>query len=173
MCACYTDAGVFCEKCAEITANEKFVSTQTEQLDEEANPELDALLSTQPTPQAAPSSSSGGGWRMSIILVVSVVIYAILYVNLNPNLFTMDAETRARLAARDRLEDCRLVFEEIGTHLENGDMPDPSLRCAESFIPNIITRDNDSIRISHPNPDTYGFSEIYVTNETHEPIFVE
>ena len=64
-------------------------------------------------------------------------------------------------------------FEEIGMLLEVNQMPDPALRCDQSYVPNIIFRDGATIRISHPNPSQYGFSQIYVSNASHEPVFVE
>jgi hypothetical protein len=52
-------------------------------------------------------------------------------------------------------------------------MPDPSLRCDGSNVPNIITRYGDTVRIAHPKPTFHGYSEIFVSNVSREPTLVE
>jgi hypothetical protein len=112
-------------------------------------------------------------WRWLFYALLLAVVYVRLLVYTNPNLFNVDEEALAQLRAADDLEACRLVFEEIGIQLEENQMPDANLRCDESYVPNFITREGSSIRVSHPNPDYHGLSEIYVTSRSHEPVFVE
>jgi len=112
-------------------------------------------------------------WRWLIFALLLGTVYVRLLIYTNPDLFSADDEALVQQLAADELEVCRLVFEEIGMQLEEDQLPDANLRCNESYVPNIITRAGNSIRISHPNPGYHGFSEIYVTNSSHEPTFVE
>lgn len=108
-----------------------------------------------------------------IIAVGMIATYAALYSFSHPGFLEGDADSRARRRAEIALTNCLYVFQEIGVVLEENQMPDPSLRCADSSTANIITRSGNSIRVSHPNPQFHGVSEIFVTNTSHEPVVVE
>lgn len=101
------------------------------------------------------------------MLFFSLSLYAF------PHIFDFDANATSARGAAQALEECRLVFEEIGYLLDRGELPDSSYSCAEANAPNIMSREGDLVRISHPNLEIYGLSEIYVTSESHEVIFVE
>ncbi len=111
--------------------------------------------------------------KLFIIAIGSIVVFAGLYVYSHPNFLEGDSEDRARRLAAITLVDCLWIFQEIGEILEENRMPDPALRCDESDTPNIITRAGDTIRISHPNPEFHGYSEIFVTNHSHDPTLIE
>ena len=102
-----------------------------------------------------------------------IAIYVALYAYSHPTFLNRDPEAEARRFAAAALEDCLYIFQEIGEILEENQMPDPSLRCDDSELANIITRDGDTIRISHPNPQIHGFNEIFVTNSNHDPTLVK
>lgn len=171
MCANFLDVGVYCEKCVSAVETENFVNAQSSKLNKS---EIDLVLSKHADEKANDRASTekrkdtavlwlgfGGG---SAMIFISLVIYAF------PTLFQFDAEAAAAFEASQALEECRLVFEEIGYLLEDGETPDPSLRCSDSNVPNIVETRGDTVRISHPNPRAYGLNAIYVSSETHEVV---
>ena len=173
LCANHTEAGILCESCVKIRENEHFVAAQAQR----ANPQT-GQLRTEAAKTLGPELSKAGQSRTNpvkllIIAVGSIVVYAGLYVYSHPNLLEGDSEARAGRLAAAALVDCLWIFQEIGELLEENLMPDPALRCDESETPNIITRDGDTIRISHPNPEFHGYSEIFVTNHSHDPTLIE
>lgn len=171
MCANFIDSSVYCEKCASAVETENFVAAQSNKLNKK---EIDLVLSKHAEEKEAERSGVkkrkdngilwlgvGGG---SAMIFVSLLLYAY------PRLLEFDAEAAAAFEAAQALEQCRLVFEEIGYQLEDGENPDPSLQCADSEVPNIVERRGDTIRVSHPNPRAYGLSAIYVSTESHEVV---
>ena len=62
---------------------------------------------------------------------------------------------------------------EIGEILQTGEMPDPLLGCEQADEPNLISREGDIIRISHPDPGIYGYREIFVNSSDPEPSLIE
>ena len=173
MCTQFLDAGEYCEKCAASIQSEAFVASQSKQLNK---PEFDAapVTTAQPQEEFRPPTRDRGKDRVFIGLAMggsALMIFFSMLLYSFPLLFE-DAETAATRQAVQALEDCRLVFEEIGYVLEDGELPDDTLRCAETNMPNIVSRSGDTIRVSHPNPEAYGLSDIYVTNDDHEVVFV-
>ncbi|MBL4572577.1 MAG: hypothetical protein JKY86_05825 [Gammaproteobacteria bacterium] len=170
-CANFLDTGAFCEKCVSAVETEKFVTAQSNKLNKT---EIDLVLSKHTQDKESERRGKekrkdgtvlwlgfGGG---SAMIFVSLLLYAF------PMLFQFDAEAAAAFEASQALEECRLVFEEIGYQLEDGEEPNPSLRCLDSNVPNIVERQGDRIRVSHPNPRQYGLSAIYVSTESHEVV---
>lgn len=171
MCANFLDSGAFCEKCVSAVETENFVTAQSNKLNKS---EIDLVLSKHAEGKDADHESSEkrkdglvlwlgfvGGCAM---IFISLVIYAF------PTLFLLDAEAAAAFEASQALEECRLVFEQIGYQLEDGEEPDPNLQCADTNVPNIVERRGNSVRVSHPNPRAYGLNAIYVSSETHEVV---
>lgn len=168
MCANFLDTGTFCEKCVSAVETEEFVSAQSKKLNKT---EIDLALSKYAEDKEAERAGVtkrkdgfvlwlgfGGG---SAMIFVSLLLYAF------PMLLQFDAEAAAAFEASQALEECRLVFEQIGYALEDGEEPNPSLQCADSNVPNIVERRGDTVRVSHPNPSKYGLNAIYVSSETH------
>ena len=173
LCANHTEAGILCESCVKIRENEHFVAAQAErsnlqtgQLLAEAANTLKPELSKTGKPRRNPV-------KLFIIAIGSIAVYAGLYAYSHPSFLEGDSEARTSRVAAAALVDCLWIFQEIGEILEENRMPDPALRCDESETPNIITRDGDTIRISHPNPEFHGYSEIFVTNHSHDPTLIE
>jgi len=171
MCANFLAAGAFCEKCVSAVETEDFVTAQSNKLNKT---EIELVLSKHAEDKEADRAGVekrkdgvvlwlgfGGGSAMAFI---SLVIYAF------PMLFQFDAQAAAAFQASQALEECRLVFEEIGYLLEDGVEIDSSLQCADSNVPNIVEQQGGRVRVSHPNPSAYGLSAIYVSNETHEVV---
>ncbi len=174
MCANFLDTGVYCEKCVSAVETEDFVFAQSKKLNKT---EIDLVISKHAdelgTEQSNGKKSKDTGvlWLgfggSSAMIFVSLLIYAY------PTLFLFDAEAAAAFEASQVLEECRLVFEEIGYSLEYGEEPDPSLRCADTNTPNIVERQGNFVRVSHPNPAIYGLSALYVSSESHQVVFEE
>lgn len=171
MCANFLDSGAFCEKCVSAVETENFVTAQSNKLN---RAEIDLVLSKHAADREKERAGVekrkdgvvlwlgfGGG---SAMIFVSLLIYAF------PMLFKFDAEAAAAFEASQALEECRLVFEQIGYQLEDGETPNPSLRCAGSLVPNIVERLGGTVRVSHPNPRQYGLSAIYVSTDNHEVV---
>jgi hypothetical protein len=173
-CANFTEAGVFCDACEGMQESEELVAARARQL----NPQVDEMLAESTDsedPNLTPSGKSRNKGESVFLYgagVLTLVLYAGMFLYSHPA-FLDSSEEQARKLAAQALEDCVYLFQEIGEILEEGDMPDPSLRCDESNVPNIITRDGDTVRIAHPNPVVHGYSEIFVTSVSHEPTLVE
>ena len=173
VCTQFLDSGEYCDKCAEAIQAESFVTSQSQKFNKRdhgsANHEFSKQPFEPPTREKERDKSIiilgiGGSVAM---LFFSLLLYAF------PRVFDFDADAAAAIATAQALEDCRLVFEEIGYLLDRGELPDSSHRCAESNAPNILSQEGDLLRISHPNPEIHGLSDIYVTSESHEVVFVE
>ena len=169
MCLVFRDDGEFCEPCSELAEEEAFVSAATESLN---RPKTETIA--QPDiPQTDMEKRReqdriyiwGGVVTATLMIAVGMGVYAF------PNLFA-DSEVLAMQAEEQRLEDCRLVFEEITYVLRAGGVPDDSMRCDGTNIPNLISRSGNLVRVDHPNPGAYGLTEIYVTNESHQVFLV-
>lgn len=168
-CANFLDSGAFCEKCVSAVETEDFVAAQSNKLNRS---EIEQVLSKHAEENEAERAGVekrkdgvvlwlgfGGG---SAMIFVSLLIYAF------PMLFQFDRAAAEAFEASQALEECRLVFEQIGYQLEDGEAPDPALQCADSNVPNMVERRGNTVRVSHPNPRRYGLSAIYVSSETHE-----
>lgn len=170
MCTVFLDKGEFCEPCSQMVEQEAFVSAQTESLNRPAAEAIHTEPDLPPTDYEKRREQDkiyvwGGVIGATLMITVGLGIYAF------PNLFTEEAVLVAR-AEEQRLEDCRLIFEEITYVLRAGDIPDDSMTCAGSPAPNLIRRTGDIVRVDHPNPAAYGLREIYVTNESHQVFLV-
>ncbi len=166
MCTQFLDAGEYCEKCAKAIQTEEFVSVRSDKL----NKREDAPLQMQAQQEELHPSRGKDKDKVYIWLGVggaTAMIFASLLLYAYPSLFAGSALTAERQSAQ-ALEDCRLVFEEIGYLLELGQMPDDSLRCAGTTQANIVSRTRGVTRVSHPNPGVHGLLELYVTSEDHE-----
>ena len=173
ICTQFLDSGEYCEKCAQAIQAEDFVVSQSHQIKKQ---ESGAASSKLPQEQFEEPNKGKDKYRGIILLAVGgslVIVFFSLLLYAFPHIFEFDAEAAAAREAAYAFESCWYTFQEIGMILEEGQMPDPSLRCEESNTPNIVTRDGDTIRISHPDPGFHGFSEIFVTNNSHEPTFVD
>ena len=179
MCANFTEAGVFCDSCESAIEAERAVETRTKELD----PQIDPILAESPVPEdpdLAIDRRSGkrSGKRGETVFLfgaggLTLAIYVVMFLYSHPGFLDFNSEERAAQLALDSFEDCLAIFQEIGEALEVDETPDLELLCDDSLSPNIVTRDGDEIRIAHPNPSTYGYSELFVTNIDHEPIATE
>ena len=173
VCTQFLESGEYCEKCAEEVQAESFVTTQSQKFNKRKHGSTTYDIPEQPLETATSGKDRDKGIIILAIggsvamLFFSLLLYAF------PRVFDFDADAAAAIATAQALEDCRLVFEEIGYLLDRGELPTPSYNCAESDVPNIMSQEGDLVRISHPNPEFHGLSEIYVTSDSHKVIFVE
>lgn len=171
MCTVFLDEGGFCENCAEKVQSEALVAARSDELNKPVEePLVQQAADAEPTAIEKKHDQDRlyiwlGIGGSTLMMTAAMAIYAF------PNLFVDEAVLAAQ-AEEQRLEDCRLVFEEITYVLRAGGVPDESMSCEGSPSPNLIRRTGDTVRVDHPNPAAYGLSEIYVTNESHQVYLV-
>lgn len=170
-CSNYTEDEVLCEKCVEIRETQKFVDLQSQQLEQPEQPIQ--TEPTQPAVQVTRKKSSSNILQWLIIAASFAFISFQLYNASNSDFVPIDDETRARELAITSLAECLLVFRRIGEILASDGMPDESLRCDQSTAANIVTPIGNDIQISHPHPDFYGYSQIYVSKNNPEPTLID
>lgn len=105
----------------------------------------------------------GGVGLALLMLFVSIGLYAY------PDLRKSDVQL-AQEQAVIQLEECRQVFQAIGIRLSEGEIPDSTMSCPGTNIPNIILRQGSKITVSHPNPRQFGLVELYVTSDSHRVV---
>jgi hypothetical protein len=105
----------------------------------------------------------GGIGLALLMLFVSIGLYAY------PDLRKSDVQL-AQEQAVILLEECRQVFQAIGIRLSEGEIPDSTMSCPGTNIPNIILRQGNKITVSHPNPRQFGLVELYVTSDSHRVV---
>ncbi len=175
-CMQILDGKEYCEQCAEALVAESYVANRAREMERRHEVHFDAIIDPGVTTAKGKKQKKqdkekayvwlGFGGAATMIFL-SLIIYAF------PMVFQFDSALAAERRAYQALEDCRLVFEEIGYLLEDGRMPDETFRCADTDAPNIVEQEGDSIRVSHPDPSIYGLVELYVNSQSHEVIFVE
>ncbi|HAJ75120.1 MAG TPA: hypothetical protein DCM64_01560 [Gammaproteobacteria bacterium] len=173
MCTQFLDSGEYCEKCAGAIETETFVAVESNKMNKPKD-DFGQIMSQE----GDLGSAAGGKGKDRVIIGVAVaasvgMIFFSLLLYAYPRIFEFDTEAVAAREAAHALEDCLYLFQEIGMILEENELPDESLRCTESSVPNLISQNGNEVRVSHPNPQFHGYSQIYVTNYEHEPILVQ
>lgn len=172
-CTKFLDSGEYCEKCAVVAEADAYMKSRSREQEYrdasaahasigETSAEAEALKKTHDKDRIYIWGGVGGAVGM---LFIALGLYAF------PNLFTPSEELAQQEAILDR-EACRLVFEEIGYMLSRGQTPDQSMRCEGTSVPNIISREGNVVRVSHPNPAQFGLQQMYVTSNSHEVVMV-
>jgi len=170
VCARFADAGVYCEACENLQDSERFVENETRKLNQPAVqpiiPERDTVGAS--TPQKPGSSAQT---RNIIIIAVCLCIMAVrVYFVIADQRQPVSPQFLAQEQQMLALLDCLSVFRQIGEELAANRQPGSELRCDPSGPPNIVVREGDTVKISHPNPESYGYSAIYVTNASTDPV---
>ncbi len=106
-------------------------------------------------------------WVCGVLLLASIGVP--LYFYSNPVIEVAQSPTRAREEAVITFVQCLLIFRQLGEQMAAGQEADMALQCAAPAGSNLLQRDGDTLRISHANPQLYGYSEIFVTNLDPEP----
>lgn len=173
MCANYMDDEVLCEKCVEIRETEKYVASQAQQ-HEQPEQSIQIEKADAEGNFAKPKKKSNAVTIQWGIIVVCFSVMAFqLFRSQSDTFVPIDEETRARELAIDSFAQCVLLFREIGVELAAGRPPDPSMVCDSSGAANIIEEIDGDVRVSHPHPDFYGYSQIYVSRDNPEPTLID
>lgn len=174
MCTKFLDSGEYCEKCAVVAEADAYMKSRSREMEyreaEAAHASIGETTAEKESIAKAKDQDKlyiwGGVGTAMTMLCVALGLYAF------PNLLT-DGETLARQDMLMDREQCRLVFEEIGYLLARGEMPDPSMRCEGTNTPNIINRNGNTVRVSHPNPAQLGLLELSVNSQSHDVTMIE
>lgn len=171
LCANYMDTEVLCEKCVATQETEKFVASQAKQ-HEKPEPILQAETADAQGKFEKPEKESNSRQIQWIIIAVCFSVMAFqLYRSQSGPTAEIGPELQQREIALTTFAQCFILFREIGVILESGGTPDDSMRCENSGA-NLVEQIDGDIRISHPSPETFGYSQIYVSRENPEPIVV-
>lgn len=177
ICANFTEKATLCDGCVESAAADEFVSSQNrrseefEQLKIEQQAKADALEERFTKEQA--KSAKQEKLYIFTILGSFIFISVRLYFSLGSASVLTAEEILAEELYRDQLESCMLVFWEIAELLQNGEVPDDNLSCAEAGAPNLVVRVGDDIIVTHPRPELLGYSEIIVSKNNPVPELIE
>jgi len=168
-CANVLDEGAFCEACVSAKETEDFVTAQSDKLNKT---EIDPVLGKHSEQKEAEQTGAQKGKDRLMLklgfggspafICFSLAIYVF------PRLFEFDEEAVAAFEASQALEECRLVFEQIGHQLEDGEEPNLALQCAGSNVPNFVERGGNTVRESPGNPAEYCLRALYFSNNSHK-----
>ncbi len=171
MCSRFAEDGTRCERCAEAHENAQRVEAQTELLSKPATSVTTAVTSSEATDSPG-SSAAFLQWLPWIGMVLSLGgVGSSMYFYTNPSpVAVQESPSRAREEAATALLQCLQVFRQLGEQMAAGQEPDMSLRCAPPSGPNRLERDQDTLRVSHTDPQLYALETIFVTNLDPEPV---
>lgn len=170
MCTRFLDSGEYCEKCATVAEAQQYMqkrSTLEEKRGQESIRAGTDQIERQQQKEKEEDKDRKFIW--GAVAVATLMLFSSMGLYAFPNLFTEEA-VLAEQRAIMRLTECEQVFQAIGIMLSEGQLPEDNMRCPGTNIPNIITRQGDTIRVSHPNPGAYGMQAIYVTNSSHRVV---
>jgi len=171
MCSRFAEDGTRCERCAEAHENAQIVRAQTELLNKPAT----NVTTTATTPVVSESAEKAAAfltwlpWIGMVLVLGGVGTSLYFYANPSP-IAVQESPSREREEAATALMQCLLVFRQIGEQLAAGQEPDMSLQCAPPSGPNRLERDEDTIRVSHTDPQLFALETLYVTNLDPEPV---
>ena len=173
MCSRFGEDGVRCERCADTFETRKQVAAQAEKLNRPTIlPEGEELPSQEAVLPL--NTSKVLQWIRGIALAgVFGGVGVPLYFYAHPDTVLPPSPTRDREVAASRFMECLQVFRQLGEMMEAGENPDMGLQCASPAGPNILRRDGNYWRVSHPNPQLLGIRGLYVTSENPEPVVVQ
>ncbi|MFT4863261.1 MAG: hypothetical protein ACI95C_002492 [Pseudohongiellaceae bacterium] len=173
MCANFTDLGVFCDKCDSIKENERYVQGKQAKLVKPAAPAIPMQKDDDGVKQSnKPKKSNPSTVPMIVIGCCLAIIAVQQFFAYQARYKPIAHEELVQNLGISSLERCILVFREIGTQLRSAQLPNEAMRCDDSGTPNIIERSEGNIKISHPHPDFYGYSQIYVSRSNSEPTLI-
>lgn len=171
-CTKFLESGEYCEKCGAAAEADDYriYRDRNQQAREQEVAQATSVRITEEEIREKNRKSDGlyikGGIGVAcLMLFVSMGLYAF------PDLLKSEQQV-AQEQSIIRLEACRQVFQAIGIRLSEGDLPDSTMTCPGTNIPNIVLRQGSRITVSHPNPRQFGLSELYVTNDSHRVVMV-
>lgn len=172
ICTRFLDSGEYCQKCAAVAEADAYVKSRNR--NQEAREVKMARTATVQSAEEEVRQKSRnadgkyvrGGFAMGCLMVsISIGLYAF------PNLLKSDPQLAEEQSIM-RLEECRQVFQSIGIMLSEGEIPESTMSCPGTNIPNIVRREGNKVTVSHPNPRQFGLVELYVTNDSHRVVMV-
>lgn len=173
ICARFTDSGIYCEPCAAALESERRVAEKSSKLNEQTQPVTILQADEDTEVIRRRKKSNPARWQIPAILLCAGVITARVYFLLNPPPVPADPQFQVLQQTITSKVQCLLVFRQIGVMLSAGQTPDPALHCAQPDAPNIISRSGDVVRVSHPDPQLYGWRALYVSSDNPDPVFQE
>lgn len=169
-CTRFLDSGEYCEKCASVAEADAYLRSR------DRNMEAREIEMTHATTMRIEEEESreksrkkdslyirGGVFVGCMMVFVSLGLYAY------PDLMKSDVQV-AQEQGVVRLEACREVFQAIGILLSEGNIPETTMSCPGTNIPNIIRNEGNRITVLHPNPRQFGLSALYVTSDSHRVV---
>lgn len=170
VCSRFADDGARCERCAQAHEDSQLVRARSEQLSEPAPGVTSAV--TAPAATDLPGQPSAIlNWLpwIGLVLVLGGVGTS-LYFYANPQIVVPESPTREREETATALIRCLQVFRQIGEQMAAGQEPDMRMQCDPPSGPNLLERDEDTIRVSHADPQLFGLQTLYVSNSDPEPV---
>ena len=171
-CARFDDTGLYCEACKAVQDSQRYVEHESQKLSRPETPVRHHERSLENGRDGAAAKSPNYAVHLIIIAVClcflavrGYMLYAGARAAPDPALLIQEQQMSSLVA-------CLFVFRQIGEQLAANLAPAPDLRCADDAGPNRIARNGDQVRVSHANPEIYGYQAIYVTNAAIEPVLV-
>jgi len=172
ICTQYLDSGEYCERCASVAEADAYVKSRdsNEELRQVEMAQITTARITEEEDRIKSRSKDaifvkGGAVMGALMIIASLGLYAF------PNLMKSDEQLTEEQSIT-RLVACQEVFQAIGIMLSEGRIPDSSMSCPGTNIPNIILRQGAKVTVSHPNPRQFGLDELYVTSDSHRVVMV-
>jgi len=162
-CAVANQDKPMCSRCVAFSAVSEFAEQENDQLREKED------LESNKEQRSAKLQKV----QLAIIGIALLLIGFQFYSVFRPGRGLTDANITAIEAAEDRENECVLVLWEIGERLQNNQLPTDSMRCQGMTTPFIVSRPSGDIKVSHPNPSSFGYRTMSVSKLDAEPLLVE
>lgn len=148
ICTRFLDSGEYCEKCASAAEADAYLKSRdrNQQAREVESAKITTTRIDEEELRLKARSKDGiyvkgGAFVGCLMIIASIGVYAF------PDLLKSDA-LLAQEQGIMRLAECQQVFQAIGIRLSEGEIPDGSMSCPGTNIPNIILRRGNKITVS-------------------------
>jgi len=172
LCANFADSAVYCEACFKNYEAESLVKSKKAENEraefKKFQGDKEEIIFTPPTK----SKVNFRLVRIGLYCLFTVATAWGLYSYNQPSNIPRNPATVQLERSQGELIECLAIFAEIGQQLFNGSGPTIDLRCGDTTLSNRVQREEDELRIVHPNPAFYGTKAIYVTDKNPIPVVV-
>lgn len=172
ICANFLDDAIYCERCEKLKASERFVADQKAQLERPGTSDKLTQADREQFEREEQAERKSRSIQIGVIAVCALIIGVRLLFWFGSRESAAEQTVPGFSVPVTALPECLMVFQEIGRILAAGGQPPPSLRCPDSSVPPVISRDGSTVIASHPNPGAYGLSELFVSSDNPEPQLV-
>lgn len=179
-CSNYVGQDVYCEKCEQIAALSEMVEKKSAEHDPGG---MGALLEegehqARQAPRIEQPKASGHNDRsekiqMAIVIICCIFIVVQITRSLGSGAMLNQQEIAVQEQIRNNIEACMLVFWEIAMRFSNDQPLDTGYRCPGSTQALTVTRNGAEVTVRHPQPETLGVTDIYVSKSEPTPILIE